>query len=186
MSIVNVQRDFMLLDPDQTELTWPTNSSITGSTINMNADSNVYDDAASAEITDTATVSGNNIETIGCYIHQPIDDRTPYRIKATAQILDVRMNETFTYVVVGWAPASPTGTNDAIDQPVFIPFTRKCDELILVPHQESGDTYFGRALAVGVGIAAGSTYGISSKIASATISVQRLGTKPPTMHNAVS
>ena len=88
-------------------------------------------------------------------------------------------------LVVGYAPASPTGSDDVIDQPYFIPFNQgEFDDVIIVPKLLDADPNFGRALYIGVVFCPGTT--VSSLPAIGHISVQNLGIKPPTMHWAVS
>lgn len=182
----NVQRDFILFDPDQTGLNpnSATETLLTTDALNIMADPSVYDDVAEAVVAPGSqlTISANSKKAMGCYIYQPVADRVPYRIKAHMALAASGFRLA---IAIGYAPASPTGSDDAISSARYIPFTGEFDDLILVPAQGSGDTYFGRALAVAIVWITSGT-GITTAYFDGHLSVQRLATKPPTMHNAVS
>ena len=115
------------------------------------------------------------------YIDPPVGDRVPYRVKAHASGADSAVSF---MIAVGYAPASITGTDDIISEPLYLPFHKSIDQLIVVEEEESGDTYEGRALCFAV-IAQADNAGIGDYIR-AHISVQNMAVKPPTMQNAVS
>jgi len=182
MSIVNVQRDFTLTVPGQTAIALPAGA-INTDPLPVNADPVVYDDIASLNLVNGGDISlaANYITGAACYLLAPLGDRTPYRVKASIAITDT---DTKTFIVVGYAPASITGAGDLIDEPVLIPFIGQYDDLVLIPAVEDTDPNYGRALAVGIVVYAGAV--LSNEAVQGHLSVQRLGTKPPTMHNAVS
>jgi len=182
MSIVNIQRDFTLTVPGQTAIALPAGA-INTDPLPVNADPVVYDDIASLNLVNGGVISlaADYVSGAACYLLAPLGDRTPYRVKASVAITDT---DTKRFIVVGYAPASITGTSDLIADPVYIPFIGQFDDLLLVPAVEELDPNYGRALAVGIVVYAGAQ--LTNESVQGHLSVQRLGTKPPTMHNAVS
>ena len=183
----NIQRDGFWIEPKTAdELTWPTFSTVTSPTFNANAKTAVHTDYAQCFARSDMTVGADQIELIGVYMSPPEGDNFPYRVKASmGQLIGGAAAHT-QCIVIGYGPASPTGSDDAIDEPYIIPFLHGVgfDELITVPALDSGDANFGNPLFFGVGFMAGSAQ--SGIFTTACLSVQNLGVKPPTMHNAVS
>jgi len=182
MSIVNIQRDFTLAIPGQTAIALPAGA-INTDPLPVNGDPVVYDDIASLNLANGGDISlaANYMSGAACYLLAPLGDRTPYRVKASIAITDT---DTKTFIVVGYAPASVTGTADLIAEPMYIPFYGQYDDLLLVPAVDDLDPNYGRALAIGIVVYAGAV--LTNEQVQGHLSVQRLGTKPPTMHNAVS
>ena len=182
----NISRDATWIEPKTADdLTWPTQTAQNSATVTVNAKTAVHTDKANATCRAAMTVSSQFLECIGVYMQAPVGDNVPYRVKA--DLVVVGQSGTFNNqaVVVGYGPASPTGTNDTIDEPYFITFDQqRFDDLIIVPALDSGDPNYGRPLFVGVAHLAGQA--VSGLYCFAHVSVQNLGVKPPTMQNAVS
>lgn len=184
-SAKNVQRDCTWIEPKTAdELTWPTASAPDAATITANAKTATHVDKANAYTRATATIAAGTLEVIGVYMNPPEGDNTPYRVKASVVADGVGKTTTAPMIVIGYGPASPTGSNDSIDEPYLIPFTEDCDDIFMVPALDSGDGNYGNPLFIGVGMMALSA--ISGLNVVAHISVQHMGVKPPTMQMAVS
>ena len=184
---INVQRDGFWIEPKTAdELSWPTATAVTAATYKANAKTAVHVDKAQAFARSDMTLSADQIELIGIYMTPPVGDNVPFRVKASmGQLIGGAAAHT-QCIVVGYGPASLTGSDDEIDEPYIIPFLHGVgfDELVIVPALDSGDGNYGNPLFFGVGFLAGSAQaGIWT---TACISVQNLGVKPPTMQNAVS
>lgn len=184
MTIKNVQRDGVFVDLSNTaKVAWSTGNANTVTDFLMNGPTGVQGTfcQVSSQSHVNTSISGQNKKAIGCYIDQPVDDRVPYRVKAYAAGPDSGVSF---MIGVGYAPASITGSDDIISEPLYLPFDTHFDELIIVEEEEDGDTYFGRPLCFAV-VAQANNAGIGDFLR-AHISVQRLAVSPPTMQNAVS
>lgn len=124
-----------------------------------------------------------NRRSLGIFMTAPEGDNVPFRIKAGAHAPGLDIHEVNFAIVIGYGPASITGSNDIIEDVYYLPFRDTFDDLVMVPALVSGDTYFGRALSISIAAQAGAA--VNNHIA-AYLSVQNLGVKPPTMQNAVS
>lgn len=182
----NIQRDGIFADPDSAKFTFSTVNAANVGNILLNGPTAVNMDFASiaCDVTDAITVTGSEKCAMGLYINGPIGDRTPYRVKATLKAGGTAPEVSNALLAIGFAPSSITGSDDIIVLPVYIPFKEEFDDIIIVESQISGDTFFGRALAIAVVLQPSST--ITTKSIYATLSVQNLGVKPPTMQNAIS
>lgn len=181
----NIQRDCKFAQPLTSGiLDWATEDAISLATCAMNSSGSVNVDFASAQSDHTVVrgVGAGNKRVLGVLMQEPENDRVPYRIKASA--LNMYEDSKFA-IVIGYAPASPTGINDSIDEPVYIPFDREFDETVIVEALDSGDGNFGRALAVGV-CYLGDATGYTNDPVLVHLSVQNLSVKPPTMAQAVA
>lgn len=181
----NIQRDGIWIKPNTaSDLTWPTPTLHTATEKLANADSTVYDRSAQFHTGMGAlALNGGYSETVGCYIKQPLVDNTPYRVIASAEVIGQQDNIYSTFLTIGYAPSSPTGTDDSIEECYSIPFKGCFDGLIMVPNLSSGDTFYGRALFIGVSI--GVDANLSGQYGLCAGSVQRLATSPPTLAQAV-
>ena len=181
----NIQRDGTYVIPKTTDqLTWPASSDPMADTVTVNAKAAVHSDFAEAHARSAVTIAVDQMEIIGVYIEEPRDDRVPYRIKASALISGQTFTLSGACIVIGYAPASPTGAGDTIDEPVMLPFRDNFDDLVIVENLASGDPNYDRALFIGVGIIAETA--VTALNAFANISVQRLAVKPPTMQYSVA
>jgi len=180
----NIQRDGIFLTLDESAGIIPAlQSLLTANTATANAAAAVNVEYGEMQIANTAvSISAANQKVAGLYIDQPSKDRQPYRVKASLNIIGIDNNVTDAAIVVGYAPASITGSNDTIDEPNYIPFEHNFDDLIVVAAPTV--SYEDRALFVGIAIQ--SKGGITTEQIRGHLSVQNLGTKPPTMQNAVS
>lgn len=182
----NIQRDAIWTKPETaSDLGWPLDTLVTATNAVANADPTVYTDVANAHTgANLISITASNKQTIGCYLKAPEGDNTPYRVKAFSTIYNSDKDQFRTMITIGYGPAAITGSGDTIEDIYEIPFISGIDELIMVPALSSGDTYFGRALFIGVTVAADST--ITTKVASTCISVQNLAVAPPSMIYSVS
>ena len=179
----NIQRDCIFVQPLSSALLgWSTAQAMTTATALMNSDGSTHVDFASAQSTHTATLSmtAGAIQAIGVLMQPPEGDRVPYRIKAHFEEVTLA---TRSFIMIGYGPASPDGDDDAIDEPVFLPFKEKFDDTVIVETLDSGDGNYGRVLAIGIAAYALSTSTFSLH---GHISVQNLSVKPPTMAQAVA
>lgn len=180
----NIQRDAQFIFPDATrDIGWSADWPVTNPTGRANSDALVQEDFATVHSAHNTAIAiaANNTQGVGVNIRQPIGDRTAYRIKARAQ--NSQGSFMCTSLCIGYALATPTGTNDIIDQPIFLPFDKNFDDLVIIEALSDGDTFYGRALTVAIVIHGG--LGFTHYI-NAHLSVQNLGIKPPTMQYAVS
>lgn len=178
MSPVNIQRDGIWTNPKTTaDISWSTATAISTSPPLMNGDAVTYTDKAQAQaVHSVATVNAGTGSAIGVLMDPPQGENWPYRVQASCRYE--------ASILIGYAPATPDGNDDIIEDEYYIPFERNFDGLIFVPALSSGDTYFGRALAIGVEVQPKSN--VAALPILAHISVQNLGLKPPTMQYAVS
>lgn len=175
MSIVNIQRDgFWLTLDTASDLTWGGNESITVTNPQFNNSGIVNTDVGKAFVKQAKTAAAEEYFAIGVLMAQTPGDNTPFRIKA-----DVAGPDGGGAIIVGYADASPTGTNDHINEPQWLAFVDTFDDVVIVP---DNPTYADRALCVA--LAATSSPTATTVIGS--LSVQALAIKPPTMQNAVS
>lgn len=178
----NIQRDGIFTDLEATHYNWATATTTTGDTVKVNGDPSVYVDKAFVKSDRGATCapSATTLQAIGCFIQQPIGDRTPYRVKVSCPIADA---DGKAFIVIGYAPASPSGSDDilAANENALIPFENTFDDLIIIPSLPEGDALEDRALCFGIAVT-----GAFSEQLPAHLSVQNLGVKPPTMHNSIS
>lgn len=174
-NVVNIQRDsFWTTLKDTDEVAFSTESLISGGSLKVNGDSTVYDDKISvrpAHDTVPVVTAGTSWEAIGGYLSPGYDDNTPYRVK-----LNMNSVNFVGGIAVGYAPASITGTDDVIDPVAVFHVQNNFDEVLMLPHLESGDTYYGRAICFAFFI----TYNTGA-YGSGALSVQKLSVKPPTM-----
>ena len=171
--IVNIQRDGCWTNPDTTDnLTWSSAFTMGSTTPVFNNSGSVNVDVGTAHSVATATYSAGQAEAIGVLMNQIPDDNLPFRVKASVQLGGA--------VIIGYADASPSGTDDTINEAYYIPFVYVLDEVIMVPYDSNYDE---RAICIAVAPQAGSG---SSQVQIAQLSVQSLSVKPPTMLNAVS
>lgn len=186
MSKVNVQRDGYYTHPDENVdvQTWSSTRVFGAYEARSNSDGTTYYDFGFAQGDPEAgySITANQYIAVGVIMQGPTGDRTPYRVQAYCDIMEETYSTYKGLVIVGWAPSSPTGSDDQIEQARYFPFVGKFDELLIIEPHET--TYANRALYFAV--AAYSPGGVTSKNIAGSISVQNMGVKPPTMQNAVS
>lgn len=181
----NIQRDCTFAQPLTSGLLdFATESTLNQPTCLMNSSGSTNVDFASCQSDHTATYSltAANKRALGVLMQPPVADRVPYRIKASA--INPYVATKFA-IVIGYAPASPSGSDDSIDEPVYIPFTEVFDDTVIVETLDSGDGNYGRALAIGVAMIADAT-GLTTDPVLVHLSVQNLSVKPPTMAQAIA
>lgn len=179
----NIQRDGWYLDPNGTEYSFPTAVSIAGSPVMSGPSAAAVDYAEAANnAVSGVTIGADKESAIGVLMDPPSVDRVPYRIKASVEIPNVGDPKTF--ICIGYAPASPTGSGDVITGARYIHFTEDFDDLVIVEPEKEGETYYGRALVIALLLRAENAF--TDKKVVARLSVQSLAVKPPTMQNAVS
>lgn len=176
MSVINIARDAIWTElKDASDLSWSADVAL-GSSFQMSSDGVVYDVTAFAKTKNIVSVTVG-YRSIGVLMKQPSVDTQPFRIKACTNA-----GATICGIGIGYAPASPTGSNDVITPFVYIPSDGQFDEVVMVPALPKGDALEDRAIAVAVlmnfASAGADTY--------AHLSVQRLGVKPPMFAKAIS
>lgn len=168
----NIQRDSYWLNPDTTDnLTWGNNQAIDIAIPDFNNSGSENIVVGTAHAIAQTSINANQMACIGVLMKQVPGDNTPFRIKASVE--DSGM------IIVGYADASPTGTNDNINEAYRIPFDKSFDDCVMVPYDSSYET---RSLCVAVG----SMKQVTSDEVIGCISVQNLGINPPTMQFMVS
>ena len=178
-SPVNIQRDGHWITIENSKLlTWPTALTIASGTINMNSDGVVYDVFSSArpDFRSAPTVPVDSWESVGTWMRPPDVDVSPYRVKAKA------ISESTTLLVVGYGPASITGTNDLMSDIFVMPVVGEIDTMLMIPNLLDSDPNYERAIGFGLAItAAPSSAGLVG-----ALSVQRLASTPPQLAQSTS
>ncbi len=175
----NIQRDGRWVHPKTSEdINFSTQQSIYSATPQANGPTAVHVDYAEvhSNILAAVTCPVSNQVIMGVYMDPPVGDNVPFRVKAS--IIN------YASILVGYGPASITGTDDPIDEQYYLPFIYEFDDLIMVPALASGDTNFGKALFIGLCLQPPITITATPQLGQ--LSVQNLGVKPPTMQNAIS
>lgn len=177
----NIQRDAIWVSPETTKIGWSITYPLTNVQYAMNASAIVAVDQASVISATAAQALAIGLTTaVGIYIQAPFGDNQPYRVKASIGISGKNDFEYTGLIIIGYAPAVPTGSDDLIDAPTVINFKNTFDELVMV---DVPITFAGRALAIAVAPLISTTLATTTL---AQLSVQNLGVKPPTMRNAIS
>lgn len=187
MTPVNIQRDGLWIEPNASNLqAWSTELAITNSVCWVSGPTSVHVDKANVQSDHTATVSVavGNERCIGVHMQQPVADNTPYRIKASISSPSEKDYDVQGSIVVGFSPASITGSDDIMSAPYYIPFHNTIDEMIMVPALDSGDPNYGRSLCIAVAIQPAVAY--TTQVVLAQLSVQNLAVKAPTMQYSVA
>ena len=186
MTAVNIQRDGNWVKPETaSNVAWSSQSALANTTFLMSGPTAVNVDKGTVQAAEgTYTVSAGNQEAIGVFMQAPVSDNTPYRVQASGRVLGFKDYDEGWAIGIGYAPASITGSDDSIEDPMYIPFHRSFDGLIMVPALESGDTFYGRALAIALVNQAG--LAMSSLHIKGNLSVQNLAVKAPTMQYSVA
>ena len=155
MNLTNLLRDLTHVTPGAGFIGLGSTVRTIGSQININTDGVVHQVSASnADGNIQAGQKGTTSQWVGTglYMSQPIVDATPYRVKAyvTTHLCEA-------LVIVGYAPNTPTGTNDLITDIVSFPLTAagttesaKFDEIILMPGLSESDPDYGKPIAIGL------------------------------------
>lgn len=140
----------------------------------FNNDLNVYDSEASVQSDrSSSTITAGECAAIGVLMRNYNLDTVPLRVKASVNYGG--------YIIVGYAPASPTGNDDAINDSVWIPFVYKCDEIIMVPVTSNHTTD-----SIAVALAVQPPSGLSAGNLPGHLSVQNMAIKEPTIAAAMS
>ena len=171
-SLTNIDRDSL----------WYTNLLVTArqswpaTDFRYNSDGAVYDHIASVKSATGALTTGVGVyRSIGVNMKAPIEEYTPYRVKA--RLPTGRKG----VIVIGYAQATITGTEDLISEVQSIPFHEKFDEIININYVDSTSTYYGRPIAITV-----SAEEVATESVWAFMSVQNLGVAPPSYAKGVS
>lgn len=147
--------------------TAPTNFSTAkaaGSTINANASPTVNLVQASAKGLGIPTIGTDEWSAYGVYMSPPTVDATPYKCIAHA------MGAAAPFLVIGIAPAAPTGTDDEITDLYYMPFNDGIDITLLVAPLPVGDPKEGNPIFVGIGTATAATTRIISSVSCQNLS----------------
>ena len=172
MSIVNIDRDgFWSTLHAADEIAFSTEGLISAGSIKLNSDGTVYDEygTARADHDTVPTVTAANWRAVGCLMTPPQDETVPYRVKVNANSTNF-----VAHLGIGYAPASPTGSDDVISDVAVFHVQNELDGLFMIPALDSGHADYGKALAFCYIITYNTgAYGVGG------ISVQRLGTAPP-------
>ena len=126
----NVQRDGTYLDIDVLSYTYSV-SSDTGA-ITSSGPSAVNVDFVEIQAWEQLTLTAAQQGCVGVQMDGPIKDRQPYRVKASVKVEGVVGDAKGCYIVVGYGPASPSGTDDAVTGAKYIPFESVYDDLIIL------------------------------------------------------
>lgn len=166
MNLKNIARDATwLLGLSSAGVGWSTSAGL------ANSNGTVHEEVAT--VFSTGASSGAATQTVGCYLSQTPGDNQPYRVKAHVPVNDNM------YIVLGYAPATITGTDDAIVGYKYVHLVGEMDDIFMFPKLDSGHAYYQRPIFVG----------IVSENASASnclLSVQKLAVSPPQFAIAVS
>jgi hypothetical protein len=170
VNLTNIQRDtFLIADMLQSSrLSWPATAFV------YNSDGTVHPDHHSARA-DSGAVPSASAHYIGVNMSPPTLDRIPYRVKAYVEA-DIE-----SYILLGYAPATITGSGDSPAQSTLIPFNGCFDEIIMIHEHDSTHAYYERPIVFGVGV-----LNQSGNVIRANISVQNLSTAPPPFAMGVS
>ena len=185
MSIVNVQRDGIYIEPDGPATAWPAQTNLVNNPV-VNGPAAIHSDYGMARtgLASTITVGPGFASYIGVPFYSNSQDRMPFRVKASIFCDDPGLVHLTGLIVVGYPPASPTGTGDTWNGCMSIPFVNSFDDLVIVEPEPDGGTYAGRP--IGIALAIAPNFALSTDACQGSLSVQYLGTVPPTMLNAVS
>lgn len=179
----NLQRDCHFIRCDRTQdVDWGTPQAFYNTQITANTSGSVNTDygIVRANPLTELTLSQAQIASVGVLISPPIGDRHPYRVKAS--LIIPADGDAFGLVGFGWGPASPGGNDDSSSEVVYRAFYVNADETFIV--EPPPVIYEGNPLHVTLSIVA--TKSLNAVRVDGHLSVQNLGVKPPTMHNAVS
>ena len=178
---VNIRRDGIWLS-FKGLIAWSRNTPITERSIAVNAVSEVSIDQNSvqADFTESVNLDAKKLKAIGCYIHQPVDDNAPYRLVALVNIKGQKAEDLKPTIAIGYAPEQITGENDMISQVVHLPFEGEIDQLVVIPNEGDNNEFRGRPICFAICLQ--SAKKLTNVNLNAHLSVQRLATKPPTMH----
>lgn len=181
MSIHNIWRDSRFTAPLGVSVKFPAESKLIDE-VKVNANPMVHIDYGSINAGNGSliTTSQGNGQAIGMYFPSHNLDRAPYRVKASYQVAGASVSGN---ILVGYGPASPEGVDDIVEKVLRIPFKDTFDDLLVIEPVKKGDDLANRPTFLGIEIVADNA--IKSKSALATLSVQNLGVKPPTMHSTV-
>ena len=179
--IKNIDRDGVWTKPATGQISF-SNPAALGSSVIYNSEAAVFDMQASANAAESVALGADQQAAIGVHVVQPLGDNTPYRVKASAISMEGGRGGV---LAVGYGPASPSGNGDTMTNPWFIPFAGDLNELVMVPPLPAGDPLEDRPLVFAL-VVVNSASAPGGGDIFANLSVQRLATKPPTIHRAVS
>jgi hypothetical protein len=161
MNLKNISRDAFWLPSIKyaDSINWSTN------TVGLvNSDGVAHSDIAAVIAGNAAGSTGT--QGIGVFMDPPKNEYVPYRVKAHVDA------SAGIHLMIGYAPASITGNDDALAQYHFIPFEYEMDEIFMLPALASGDTYYNRPICFGI-----ATQGATTS--RCFLSVQKLDVVPP-------
>ena len=177
MSLTNIHRDCFHLELKSAEVSLSSDFLFTAPPT-VNSTGIVNDGPVASETSDrdvAVTVAANSYKAMGVLMKPPLVDRTPYRVKARGHGGLVNM------LLVGYAPASPTGSNDTLDRWNYQSFGFEYDDIIMLPALESTDAMYGRPIFFGVAVPF-----VSASHIQVDVSVQKLSIAPPQFEMGVS
>lgn len=177
MSLTNISRDGIHVLPQRGKYAPSNEVTLISNTLQVNADPAVYSDIASAKLAhNTMALTAQNWKAIGCYMKQPNEDKTPFRVKASC------LDGFEPALVIGYAPAIITGTDDLIYKLTSIPFHQNLDEIIMLDPVDADHGDGGKAICFALAL----TSTVSDKRLLGTLSVQNLGISPPPHAKGIS
>lgn len=163
MNLVNLARDSFWFAPSikqADKIGWSTSGSS-----RMNSDGLVKNVVGCVRSTGSSSTGQTN--GVGVFMKAPTLDIIPFRVKAHVQDQGNSLR-----LLIGYAPATITGTNDDLLEPNTIVIHDNFDEIFMVPNVASGDTYYERPIGFAVqadNVTAANVY----------MSVQNLAVAPP-------
>lgn len=174
MSKTNLRRDATWCFLGEPAIDWSSGYAITTSKPLTNSDGLVGEDAKSCFSSTTVAPSAKSGEAsaVGLLMRPTLLDAGLYRVFARV--------EGSARLIVGYAPAAATGSDDEIEKVCQLPFENSFDDVVAVPGLEQTSENFKQPLAFAVQI------GNSSIPVCVSLSVQRLAGSPPKMNLAVS
>lgn len=169
MSLTNVNRDSFHLTLNQSEIAWSGNGSGF-----FNSSGNVNDSKAYASSFSVSNIA--NTSAFGVFMKAPLEERQPFRVKAKIRSDDI--NNTF--LIIGYAPASITGTDDVLTKIKYFPSSSgEIDEIFMIEPVDSLDPNYLRPIGFGI-------VSLQNVTNYAHISVQNMGISPPAFSMGVS
>lgn len=168
MNLSNIDRDCFWLTSLLTadKIGWSSNTAGL-----VNSDGVVHTDVAT--LRSTGATSGTGTQAVGVFMSPPLEDNVPYRVKLHAPADDAL------FLLLGYAPGTITGTDDALSHYWYMPVEYDLDEVIMLPAHDPGDSLYNRPYCFGVACQ-------STVVAEIAMSVQKLDIAPPQFGKGVS
>jgi hypothetical protein len=172
-SPVNITRDGLwctLVDAD--EIAWSTELAISpNGHLNVNGDGSVHDDVLRVRPQRGAvpSITAANWRAVGGMLPAPENEPAAYRVKTAMN----HVNQVL-HLGIGYAPASPTGSDDLVEELAVFPLLHNENNLFMIEPLDSSHALYGRALYFALIISSNTSY-----FTFGGMSVQRLSTRAP-------